>query len=245
MPRREYIGNMNDHAGKAPRISLLIVEDEDAIREGLVDVFVYHGYDVTAVADGREGLERALTGAHHLIVLDLMLPSVDGMTICDEVRRRDRAQPIVMLTARGDEDDVIRGLRSGADDYVTKPFSVRELVARVEAVLRRSHKLAADASKVTHGALTVDPRALTADVAGRMVELTRRECDLLRYLIGAADRPVSRRELLHEVWGYRDAEFDTRTVDIHVAKLRRKLEDDPESPRLIVTVRGAGYRIGP
>lgn len=227
-----------------PKVSILVVEDEDAIRNGLVDVFLYHGYDVTAVADGREGLERAVSGDYHLIVLDLMLPSVDGFTICDEVRRRDRTQPIVMLTAKGDEDDIIRGLKSGADDYVTKPFSVRELVARVEAVLRRSQKLIADQERVRWQRLTVDPRTLTAELESRTIELTRREADILRYLIRNADRAVSRAELLREVWGYRDPEIETRTVDIHIAKLRKKLGDDSEEPRLIRTVRGEGYRIG-
>ncbi len=235
---------MSSGAPAPPKVSILVVEDEDAIRDGLADVFVYHGYDVTAVADGREGLERALSGAYHLIVLDLMLPSVDGFTICDEVRRKDRSQPIVMLTAKGDEDDIIRGLESGADDYVTKPFSVRELVARVEAVLRRSQKLVADHEKVRWEGMTVDPRTLTAQVSGRTIELTRRETDILRYLIRNADRPVSRKELLGEVWGYRDPDIETRTVDIHIAKLRRKIEEDPDAPRRIRTVRGEGYRIG-
>ena len=227
-----------------PKIRILIVEDEDPIRNGLVDVFLYHGYDVTAVADGREGLEQALSGGFHLIVLDLMLPSVDGFQICDAVRHQDRSQPIIMLTAKGDEDDIIRGLKSGADDYVVKPFSVRELVARVEAVLRRSQKLAADQGKVCWDRLTVDPRTFTAEVDGRSVDLTHREVDILRCLIRAADRPVSRGELLREVWGYRDPDIDTRKVDIHIAKLRRKIEKDPDEPRLIRTVRGEGYRMG-
>ncbi len=226
-----------------PKVRILIVEDEDPIRHGLVDVFLYHGYEVTAVADGREGLEQSLSGGFHLIVLDLMLPSVDGFAICDAVRQRDRTQPIIMLTAKGDEDDIIQGLRSGADDYVVKPFSVRELVARAEAVLRRSQKLAADQEKVCWKGMTVDPRTLTAEIDGRPVELTRRELDILRYLIRASDRPVSRSELLREVWGYRDPDIDTRTVDIHIAKLRRKIEQNPDEPRRIRTVRGEGYRV--
>jgi DNA-binding response OmpR family regulator len=226
-----------------PKPSILIVEDEESIRKGLCDVFVYNGYDVDAASDGKEGLRKARTGRYHLVILDIMLPGLDGLAVCNEIRKIDRAQPIIMLTAKGDEEDVIRGLKLGADDYVPKPFSVRELVARVEAVLRRSRKLTEEREKVVWKGLEIDPRNLLATIDGRSIELTRREVDILRYLIQCSDRPVSRQELLKEVWGYGNTHMETRTVDIHITKLRRKVEKDSEDPQLILTVRGEGYKI--
>lgn len=225
--------------------SILIVEDEDSIRKGLSDVFIFNGYDVDTAADGPEGLRKALTGQHHIILLDLMLPGLDGMSICNEIRKVDRSQPIIMLTAKGDEDDIIEGLKQGADDYIPKPFSIRELLARVEAVLRRSQKLSVAKEKVNWDGLEIDPVNLTLTCNDNTYELTRREIDILRYLIHCADRPVSRQELLKEVWGYANAQMETRTVDIHIAKLRKKIEADPQQPQVIRTVRGEGYRIGP
>lgn len=224
--------------------TLLIVEDEDSIRKGLTDVFIYNGYSVDAVGDGRDGLNKALSGKYHLIILDIMLPGIDGMSICNEIRKQDRSQPIVMLTAKGSEEEIIAGLREGADDYVTKPFSVRELVARVDAVLRRSQKLSADRSKIEWHDMLIDPLNLTLTMEGKTFELTEREIDILRYLIQCADRPVNRQELLREVWGYGNTNMETRTVDIHMAKLRKKIEPDPQNPRYILTVRGQGYKIG-
>lgn len=226
------------------KTSILIVEDEESIRKGLCDVFVYHGYEVDAVADGAEGLQKALSGQYHLILLDIMLPGLDGLSICNEIRKSDRAQPIVMLTAKGDEDDIIKGLKLGADDYVTKPFSVRELVARTEAVLRRSPKLMATTEQVNWGPLTVDPQNLVLHKNGEEIEVTQREVDILRYLIKNSERPIDRQELLKEVWGYHNPQMETRTVDIHMAKLRRKIEADPQEPQLILTVRGKGYKMG-
>lgn len=223
---------------------LLIIEDESAILNGLCDVFVYNGYEVDTASDGKTGLQKAKSGDYHLILLDIMLPEIDGLTICNEIRAKDRSQPIIMLTAKGDEDDIIKGLKFGADDYVTKPFSVKELVARAEAVLRRSPKLALERSLVTWGPLTIDPHNLTLAKNGDTIELTRRETDILRYLIRFSMRPVTRQELLKEVWGYGNPGMDTRTVDIHMTKLRRKIEDDPENPRFVLTVRGEGYKIG-
>jgi DNA-binding response OmpR family regulator len=225
------------------KTKVLIIEDEETIRSGLCDVFVYNGYEAEAVGEGKEGLKKALSGRYHLIVLDIMLPGMDGLTICNEIRKKDRAQPIILLTAKGDEEDIIQGLKLGADDYIPKPFSVRELVARAEAVLRRSPKLMAEKDKMVWGDLEVDPQNLRVNIRGRVVELTRREVDLLRYLIKHSDRPVGRKELLKEVWGYGNTEMETRTVDIHMAKLRRKIEPDPETPTYVVTVRGEGYRI--
>lgn len=230
---------------KESKTKILVVEDEEPIRKGLSDVFVYNGYEVDTAAEGREGLRMALTGSYHLVILDIMLPGVDGLTICNEVRKADRSQPIILLTAKGDEEDVINGLKSGADDYVPKPFSVRELVARAEAVLRRSPKLASEKELIAWGSFHIDPRNLELKMDGKTVELTRREVDLLRYLLRNGERPVGRGELLKEVWGYNNPQMDTRTVDIHVTKLRRKLEPDPQNPQYILTVRGEGYRIKP
>jgi len=225
------------------KTKVLIVEDEEAIRTGLVDVFVYHGYEVEAIGEGKEGLKKGLSGRYHLIILDVMLPGLDGFSICNEIRQKDRSQPILMLTAKGDEEDIVKGLKLGADDYVPKPFSVRELLARAEAVLRRSPKLISEKEKIRWGDFEIDPVNLEIRSPGKSAELTRREVDLLRYLIKHADRPVSRKELLKEVWGYGNTTMETRTVDIHMTKLRRKLEPDPERPTFLVTVRGEGYRI--
>jgi len=224
---------------------LLIVEDEAPIRHGLVDVFVYHGYAVDAESDGREGFLRARSGRYDLVVLDVMLPGMDGFAICEALREHDREQPIIMLTARTAEEDIINGLRLGADDYVAKPFSVQALVLRVEAVLRRVHGADAGARHIALGAGdSIDCANLTGTVAGHAVSFTRRETEMLQYLDRHADRAVTRDELLHEVWGYaRHALLETRTVDIHIAKLRRKIEHDPAQPARLVTVRGAGYRL--
>jgi DNA-binding response OmpR family regulator len=224
---------------------LLIIEDEPAIRAGLVDVFVYHGYQVEAVADGRDGLQRALRGGVDLVLLDVMLPGVDGFTICSELRQRDPELPIVMLTAKTTDEDVIHGLALGADDYVGKPFSVAQLVLRVQAVLRRARPaLLHDALLQLADGIAIDTRNLCAEIGGDTVRFTRREMEVLQYLGAHGERPVSREELLHRVWGYaRELQIETRTVDIHIARLRRKLEADPKQPRHLLTVRGGGYRL--
>src|SRR5262249_2401279 len=161
--------------------------------------------DVDSAADGKDGLKKALTGRYHLIVLDIMLPGLDGLTVCNEIRKLDRSQPIILLTAKSDEEDIIKGLKLGADDYVPKPFSVRELVARVEAVLRRSRKLTEEKEKISWAGMEIDPRNLWVTIDGKTIELTRREVDILRYLIQCSERPVSLQELLNEVWGYGNA----------------------------------------
>lgn len=224
---------------------LLIVEDEEAIRAGLVDVFVYHGFEVEAAVDGREGLDRALAGHFDLILLDVMLPSLNGFDICDAIRKVDREQPIIMLTAKVSDDDIVNGLKLGADDYIGKPFGVQELVLRVEAVLRRTRG-AADLARHIElgGGLVIDTQALSGRDGDRDLAFTRREVEILRYLYANGDRPVPRDELLSEVWGYRkNLHIETRTVDIHIAKLRRKIEVDPKTPVRLITVRGAGYRL--
>ena len=229
------------------KLTLLIVEDEPAIRTGLIDLFVYHGYEVDAAPDGRLGLDKALSGAYDLIILDIMLPTLDGFAICNAIRQHSREQPIIILTAKTADEDIIAGLTLGADDYVAKPFSVRELVLRVEAVLRRSAKLRQQEAQLQIGTqLLIDTRNLTGTQPQRSepILFTRREIDILQYLKQHNDRPVSREELLAEVWGYaKGSRFETRTVDIHMAKLRRKIEPDPKEPQFLVTIRGEGYKL--
>jgi two-component system response regulator RegX3 len=227
------------------KLRLLIIEDEAAIRAGLTDVFVFHGYQVEAVADGREGLRRALGGTFDLVILDLMLPGLDGFRVCEGIRARDREQPLIMLTARGSDEDVIRGLSLGADDYVAKPFSVAQLVLRVQAVLRRARVGGEEQRQLRlSDQVAVDLHNLSGRRGKEVLSFSRREIELLQYLAAHPERPVSREELLAKVWGYaRNMGIETRTVDIHIAKLRRKIEPDPAEPRHLVTVRGAGYRL--
>ena len=227
------------------KMRILIVEDEPAIRTGLMDVFVFHGYDVDSAADGHTGLEKALSGTFDLILLDVMLPGRDGFDICNRVRAVDRDQPIIMLTAKGSDEDIIQGLSLGADDYVAKPFSVAQLVLRVQAVLRRARVSAALDHVIRLGdQVEVDIPNLAGWRGEQTLSFTRREMEILEYLYANRERPVSRDELLNKVWGYaRDLDLETRTVDIHIAKLRRKIEPNPAEPRYLTTVRGAGYRL--
>jgi DNA-binding response OmpR family regulator len=227
------------------KLRLLIVEDEEAIRAGLMDVLVYHGYDVEFAADGTLGLDMALSGRFDLILLDVMLPGMDGFEICNRIRAADRDQPVIMLTAKSTDEDIIQGLSLGADDYVAKPFSVAQLVLRVQAVLRRSRIGAELDATLRLGAdVEIDCRNLQGVRGEEAISFTRREVDMLQYLRMNSDRPVSRDELLAKVWGYaKNLDIETRTVDIHIAKLRRKIEPDPAQPRYLVTVRGTGYRL--
>jgi DNA-binding response OmpR family regulator len=227
------------------KIRILIIEDETAIRAGLTDVFVYHGYEVESAADGREGLAKGLGGTFDLILLDVMLPGIDGFTICNRIRTVDRDQPIIMLTARTADEDIIHGLALGADDYVPKPFSVAQLVLRAQAVLRRSRVgLGLDQYLRLSPEVEVDTRNLSGRRGAETLSFTRREVEILQYLKANSERPVSREELLAKVWGYaKNADLETRTVDIHIAKLRRKIEPNPGEPRHLITVRGAGYRL--
>jgi DNA-binding response OmpR family regulator len=226
------------------RMRILVIEDEEAIRQGLTDVLVFHGYEVDSAATGPEGLRKALTGKFDLVLLDLMLPGIDGYEICNRIRTEDRDQPIVMLTAKASDQDIVAGLKLGADDYVAKPFSIQQLLLRIEAVLRRSrtgHRLA---RTLALGDLEIDTENLSGRDGAEVLAFTRREIDLLCYLAENAERPVSREELLEKVWGYpRSSGVETRTIDIHVAKLRRKIEPDHQQPRYLVTIRGAGYRL--
>jgi len=227
------------------KIRILIVEDEVAIREGLIDVFIYHGYDVDFSGDGALGLEKALTGQYDLIVLDVMLPNLNGFEICNQIREQDREQAIIMLTAKSNDEDIIEGLSLGADDYIAKPFSVAQLVLRVQAVLRRTRGVVEQGQQIQLADdVVIDCQNLSGIRGTETLSFTRREIEILQFLNANSQRPVSRGELLHKVWGYaNNIELETRTVDIHIAKLRRKIERDPTQPNFLTTVRGAGYRL--
>ena len=224
---------------------ILIVEDEEAIRNGLIDVLLYHGYATDAAEDGTTGLDKALTGQYDLILLDVMLPGMNGFDICNRIREVDREQAIIMLTAKSSDDDIIQGLKLGADDYVAKPFSVAQLVLRIQAVLRRARVVIENEAMLQLGEhFEIDIRNLSARRGKEIIVFTRREMDILNYLHVNSERPVPREELLNKLWGYaKNLDLETRTVDIHIAKLRRKIETDPAKPVLLVTVRGAGYRL--
>ena len=229
----------------ARKIRILIVEDEEAIRTGLTDVLVFHGFYTDVAVDGPAGLKKATSGRFDLILLDVMLPGMNGFEVCEQIRAVDREQPIIMLTAKTGDDDIIQGLSLGADDYVAKPFSVAQLVLRIQAVLRRSRIGMEAAGRIKLGdEVEIDTRNLSGCRGDIALTFTRREMDILEYLNANAERPVSREELLTKLWGYaRDMGIETRTVDIHIAKLRRKVEPDPAQPRYLMTVRGAGYRL--
>jgi two-component system alkaline phosphatase synthesis response regulator PhoP len=225
--------------------SILIVEDEQDLRMTLTDRLESEGFNVQFAKDGKEGLEKATSGAFDLIILDVMLPGKNGFDICRDVRQAGLITPILMLTARGQTVDKVLGLKIGADDYVTKPFEMIELLARVEALLRRApNKPLGQGAIQQFGAIRVDLRGTEVWRDGRQVNLSAREFQLLRYLIERPGKTISRDELLKEVWGYSTETF-TRTVDVHVASLRQKLEPDPKQPRYIVTVQGLGYKFCP
>lgn len=221
---------------------ILVVEDEEPIRRGLCDVLAYHGHAPVEAEDGRVGLELALGGGFALVLLDIMLPGRSGFDVCRELREQGDGVPVLMLTARGSEEDVLEGFRCGADDYVTKPFSVAELTARVEAILRRSGGLREEASAdFEFGPWRVDPENLRAVRNEDRIELTAREIEILRLFLREHGRIVSRRMLLAEVWRAPDPDrLETRTVDMQIAKLRKKIDEGSTS--LLETVRGAGYR---
>jgi DNA-binding response OmpR family regulator len=221
---------------------ILVVEDDPAILNGLLDVLVFNGYDVEGAVDGRDGLQNALDEAFDLVILDVMLPSLDGFSICRRIRERKPAQGILMLTAKGAEDDVVTGFQAGADDYVSKPFSLRELLVRVEALLRRAGKLTGQAD-IRHSGIHFRGKTLEAVSGETITALTRREMDIIAYLHRHQDRIVSKKELLTDVWHYADANIETRTVDIHMLKLRKKIATLIGERPFIQTVRGEGYRL--
>lgn len=229
--------------------TILTVEDDHAIRRGIVDALKFKGYHVLEAADGNVGLELATTVTYDLMLLDLALPGTPGMEILREVRKSNPTQPIIILTAKGDETDRVEGLKTGADDYVVKPFSVLELLARVEAVLRRSPARPDNVASIEFGDRTGGSTNGTADFARReirfgdsqRVELSEKESDLLRYLAVNSGRAISRDELLSSVWRLSPQGISTRTIDMHVARLREKLRDNSGVPKILLTVRGKGY----
>jgi DNA-binding response OmpR family regulator len=222
---------------------ILVIEDDPAIRQGIVDALEFEGYVTLQAQDGEVGLDMAVKAAYDLLLLDLILPGRDGLDILREVRATRPTLPVIILTARGEERDRIQGLQLGADDYVVKPFSVKELLARVEAVLRRSPERPSDVQQFEVPGGVVDfSRGEVTFADGHRCELSEREAELLRYLACNPGRAISRQEILLRVWRLDPRSiFETRTIDMHVARLREKLRDDPSRPQLILTVRGKGY----
>lgn len=222
---------------------ILVVEDNEKLALGLRQNLEYDGHEVRVAADGALGLAGATSGWPELVILDLMLPAMDGYAVLRAARERGVTVPVLILTALGEEADKVRGFRAGADDFVTKPFGLLELLARVEALLRRARPASApEPSSFTFGDVVVQTAARLVTRGGNLVALRPREFDLLHALCRRRGAVVSRAELLREVWGYGD-DVVTRTVDTHVLELRRKLEDDPANPRWIETVPKAGYRL--
>ena len=225
-----------------PRV--LVVEDDSAIRRGLADALGFAGYEVLQAANGNDGMTQGLRATFDLLMLDLILPGPSGFEILQAVRAARPTLPVIVLTARGEEGDRVRGLSLGADDYVVKPFSVRELLARVEAVLRRSPERSSEVKKIElpHGIADLS-RSEVRFENGQRAELSEREVELLRYLASNPGRAISRDEILLRVWRLDPKRMATRTIDMHIANLREKLRDDAENPRVLLTVRGKGYMI--
>jgi DNA-binding response OmpR family regulator len=224
---------------------ILVVEDDPSIRMGLVDTLTAKGYEVDAVARGSDGADQAIQGRYDLVVLDVMLPDIDGFEVCRRIRSSRgpaRSVPVIILSARGAELDRVRGLELGADDYVTKPFSLMELLARVASVLRRAHGDALEPAGLAFGDIEIDLVGQVALRNKQRVELPSRAFAILKVFAKRPGEVVSRDVLLDEAWGYEDYP-NTRTVDNHLVKLRRALEDEPDKPRFLVTIHGAGYKL--
>jgi len=221
---------------------ILVVEDDPAILQGLSDAFTDEGYDVLVAADGETGDRLLHERSPDLVVLDLMLPKLSGHELCRRVRKRDLTMPILMLTARSAESDRVLGLDLGADDYLTKPFSVAELLARVRALLRRAKSQSALPDEIQFGDVMVDFRRFEASKGDRALDLSPKEYDALRFLAARPGEVASREQLLREVWRYMHVPA-TRTVDNHISSLRAKIEDDPSNPRFLLTVHGKGYKL--
>ncbi len=220
---------------------ILIVEDEPNMVAGLRDNFEYEGYEVITAGDGVDGLHQALTQSPDLVVLDVMMPRMSGLDVCKQLKAKRPSVPVIMLTARGQEVDKVVGLELGADDYVTKPFSIRELLARIKAVLRRTRTLPKDQESYTFGDVEVNLRSHQVARRGKGVDFSAKEFDLLKYFLCHPGETLSRDRLLEDVWGY-DHYPTTRTVDAHIVRLRQKLEPSPEEPRYFLTVHGVGYK---
>ncbi|HEX5790969.1 MAG TPA: response regulator transcription factor [Luteolibacter sp.] len=220
---------------------ILVVEDDAAVRQGIVDALSFSGYQVISEADGLSGRATALRARYHLLLLDLVMPGCSGFDVLEALKKERPGQPVIILSARGEENDRVKGLKMGADDYVVKPFSVRELLARVDAVLRRSQERPAvvEAHRIDGATIDFSRREVRFEDGSRE-ELSERETGLLRYLVAQSGRAVSREELLRQVWGINPKNIETRTVDMHVANLRQKLR----GADVLVTVRGKGYMLG-
>ena len=220
---------------------ILIVEDEPGMVAGLRDNFEFEGYQVLSAMDGVSGLERALADSPDLVILDVMMPRMSGLDVCKQLKSKRPAIPIIMLTARGQEVDKVVGLELGADDYVTKPFSIRELLARVKAVLRRVGSVPKAQDSYSFGDVEVNLQRCQVSRRGRSLDFSSKEFDLLKYFLSHPGEALTRDRLLEEVWGY-DKFPTTRTVDAHIVRLRQKLEPKPDDPRFFLTVHGTGYK---
>ncbi len=227
-----------------------MVEDEPSMQMGLSDNLEFEGYEVAVSSDGQEGLDRILNESFDLVVLDVMLPSMSGFEVCKTVRKKGDSTPIILLTAKGEELDKVRGLELGADDYITKPFSLRELLARIKAVLRRnnpspSQKTSSKNNIIEVGRLKVLTDAYEAFTDEEPIKMSHKEFEIIRYLWEHARQTVSRYDLLENIWGYEEDQPTTRTVDNFIVKLRQKIETNPNDPRHILTVHGVGYKLIP
>jgi DNA-binding response OmpR family regulator len=220
---------------------ILIVEDEPNMVAGLRDNFEFEGYQVISAPDGVAGLERALSESPDLVILDVMMPRMSGLDVCKQLKTKKPSIPIIMLTARGQEVDKVVGLELGADDYVTKPFSIRELLARVKAVLRRVRGVPKEQEKFAFGEVEVNLRSCQVSRKGQALDFSAKEFELLKFFLHHPGETLSRDRLLEEVWGYNRFPT-TRTVDAHIVRLRQKVEPKPEDPRFILTVHGTGYK---
>lgn len=225
--------------------TVLVVEDDSAIRRGLVDALRFAGYSPREAPDGKAGLDAALAGDVDLVLLDILMPKMDGFTVLREVRKSKPQLPVIILTAKGEEQDKIRGLQDGADDYVVKPFSAMELLARVKAVMRRTAERPSPLGTLMVAGRSIDLNRREVTLAGgERVLLSQREAEVLAYLATNRGRAIARDELLERVWGLDPRGMQTRTVDMAVARLRDALGDDPADPKIIVTLRGKGYMLG-
>ncbi|MFA6978761.1 MAG: response regulator transcription factor [Ignavibacteriaceae bacterium] len=225
---------------------ILIVEDEPDMRLGLKDNLEFDGYEVDSAENGKEGYEKITKNNYDLVLLDVMMPEMSGFEVCKQIRKDGIKVPVILLTAKGEEIDKVRGLELGADDYITKPFSLRELLARVKAVLRRAPEHNAQVekknSKIQIGLLTIDFSTYIAVSKNKPVQMSHKEFELLHYLWDKKNTVVTRDDLLNKIWGYEESPT-TRTVDNFIVRLRQKIEKDPERPHFIITVHGIGYKL--
>jgi DNA-binding response OmpR family regulator len=233
---------MNVPVASLSRRRILIVEDEPDIARGLRDALEFEQFEVTTTGHGREGVKHVRERGVDLVILDLMLPDINGFSVCEEIRKIQPVVPIIMLTARSQEVDKIRGLEVGADDYVTKPFSIGELVARINAMFRRLHRASAPEDAIRIGEVVIYPRRHELIRNKRTVPLSFYEVEIVRLLHERAGQPVSREEILEKIWGV-SMHSTTRSVDNFVVKLRKKIEDNASKPRHIVTIYGTGYKL--